>query len=150
MKLGAHYHLDCVWWENIFVAVWNCRFWVNKFFPGLPCKRNLHMVIFIFFQAAIFISLANAFVTVALQGREKAETRQEEWRGEERKENEGECSVIVHLSLVFNLLALQIIELNKGAIWQCIIRNLLLLFFTVQPDPDQDFMLPVGKGIMSD
>lgn len=74
------------------------------------------MVIFIFFQAAIFISLANAFVTVALQGREKAETRQEEWRGEERKENEGECSVIVHLSLVFNLLALQIIELNKGAI----------------------------------
>lgn len=74
------------------------------------------MVIFIFLEVAIFISLANAFVTVALQGREKAETRREECRGEERKGNEGECSVIVHLSSVYNLLALQIIELNKGTI----------------------------------
>ncbi len=59
------------------------------------------MIINFFLQAAIFISLANAFVTVALQGREKEETRREERLGEERTGNEGEHSIIVHLSLVF-------------------------------------------------
>lgn len=40
------------------------------------------MIIGIFSHAAIFISLANAFVTAALQGTEKEEMEWEERRGE--------------------------------------------------------------------
>lgn len=58
------------------------------------------IILHFFLRAAIFISLANAFVTVALQGREKEEMRREEKR---KKGNEGiyeNDSIIIHLSLV--------------------------------------------------
>jgi len=44
--------------------------------------------------------------------------RRRDGKSGEKKEKgmKGECSVIVHLSLVSNLLALQIIELSKGTI----------------------------------